>query len=335
MIKVSIIIPTHNVEKYFAKCINSCLLQTLKNIEIIIIDDASTDKTPDIIKKFAQEDSRIKAFYMEENRRQGAARNVGILNSQGEYILFLDADDWIEEDACEKLYKAANGADMCGGDMFINTDTNEKLKEISYQSILSCTDIEREFYLKNNGLFTSRIHKREFLIENNLFFPEGIYYEDLFFNTLCGFYFKDVVKLNYAFYHYYQRESSTVHLRTKAQYDRINIAEKLYEECCVRGIRQKFSHLIEWKYLHTMAGNILYICLPKVTGDNIDSLEYVRKCVKKTMPEYKKKSKCLSKEMRFFLKLVMSSPKLAVFIYKLNIYFYWEVILNKLKNLWS
>ena len=333
MQKISIIIAAYNMEQYIEKCLNSCLNQTLSETEIIIIDDASTDNTANIINKYANKCSNIKVFFMNKNKRQGAARNIGILNSNAEYIFFLDADDWIEPDTCQKLYEAANGADMCGGDMFINTDTDEKIKKITYHSIFSPNEDEREFYLKNNGLFTSRIYRKDFLEKYKILFPENIFYEDLIFNTLCGFYFESVIKIEGAFYHYYQRANSSSHYHSKQQFNRREIAEKLYEECYNRGLNIKFKKIVDWKYLYTMSGNILYVCLPKTSGKCLEPLKHIRKSVKKIIPDYKRKLRYLDNEMSFFMRLTMFSPLLTVIVYKLNLYFYSKVLLTKLNKL--
>lgn len=100
--EISIIIPVYNPGKFINKCLNSIIHQTFKNIEILCIDDGSTDNSLNILKEFQKNDKRIRIF-SQENLGAAASRNLGIENSKGNYILFVDADDWIEEDMCEKL----------------------------------------------------------------------------------------------------------------------------------------------------------------------------------------------------------------------------------------
>ena len=102
-IKVSIIIPVYNVEKYLQKCLESLVNQTLKEIEIICINDGSTDKSEEILKIFAQKDDRI-IVVNKENEGQSVARNVGIKLAKGEFLGFVDSDDWVDLDFFEKLY---------------------------------------------------------------------------------------------------------------------------------------------------------------------------------------------------------------------------------------
>ena len=104
MIKISIIIPVYNAENYLSSCINSILKQTYYNWEIIIVDDGSTDNSKSIYTKFAEEDKRIKFFY-QKNKGVSAARNLGIEMAKGDYIVFVDADDWIEATFLEKMLK--------------------------------------------------------------------------------------------------------------------------------------------------------------------------------------------------------------------------------------
>ena len=97
--KVSVIVPTYNAEKYLSRSIDSIINQSYDNLEIIIIDDASTDKSKDIIKKYASIDNRIRTFYSEINQGVSRSRNIGLKSFSGDYVVFLDADDFITKDA--------------------------------------------------------------------------------------------------------------------------------------------------------------------------------------------------------------------------------------------
>ena len=98
MVKISCIIPAYNVEAYIERCLSSILNQRHANVEVIVVDDGSTDSTPDLLRKIAAADSRVAVFH-QENARQGAARNLGLEHATGDYIWFIDADDWLEEGA--------------------------------------------------------------------------------------------------------------------------------------------------------------------------------------------------------------------------------------------
>ena len=102
-VKISIIVPVFNVEKYLSECLNSLINQTLKDIEIICVDDGSTDSSPSILEEFRNKDERIKVI-RQENSGVSVARNNGLAIAQGEYVGFVDSDDWVDADFFEKLY---------------------------------------------------------------------------------------------------------------------------------------------------------------------------------------------------------------------------------------
>ena len=110
--KISIIIPVYNVEKYLRECLDSCINQTLEDIEIICVDDASPDNSFKILKEYQQKDSRIKILRHEINKNLGAARNTGLANATGEYVWFVDSDDYIDTKACQILYDAIKEFDV-------------------------------------------------------------------------------------------------------------------------------------------------------------------------------------------------------------------------------
>ena len=121
MVKISIIVPVYNTAKYLDKCIQTLIKQTLEDIEIIFIDDGSEDGSAEILKNYAKNDKRI-SILNQNHKRQGAARNYGLSIAQGEYIGFVDADDWVELDMFEKLYYPAKETDsdivMCSMNTF-------------------------------------------------------------------------------------------------------------------------------------------------------------------------------------------------------------------------
>lgn len=107
MPSVSVIIPAYNAEDYISQCISSVLSQTLSDIEVIVVDDGSTDKTPDIVEELSASDARLRLI-RQENQYAGAARNTGIKAAGGDYLYFLDADDWIESNALEAMRDAGD-----------------------------------------------------------------------------------------------------------------------------------------------------------------------------------------------------------------------------------
>ncbi len=129
MPKVSIIIPVYNVEKYLQRCLDSVVNQTLKDIEIICVNDGSTDNSAIILEEFSKKDERIK-IVNQKNGGLSRARNTGLEHSNGDYIGFLDSDDWIDLDYYEKLHDAAerNNCDIAFADFIRKNEKNHKVR---------------------------------------------------------------------------------------------------------------------------------------------------------------------------------------------------------------
>lgn len=194
-IKISVIIPIFNVEKYINDCLLSVLNQTLNEIEIICINDGTLDNSMQTVNKYAAYDSRIKII----NKKNGglsSARNAGIEKAKGEYILFLDSDDWIVPETLEEIYYIANEYDLdniyFNADSFFETDEISKREEgystyykrnASYEGIY--TGVDLCVNMMRNGDFRPsaciQMPKRKMLIENGIKFYEGIIHEDNLF----------------------------------------------------------------------------------------------------------------------------------------------------------
>ncbi|MBQ9245015.1 glycosyltransferase [bacterium] len=196
MPKVSIIIPFYNVEDYIEECLRSVLSQTLKDIEIILINDASTDKTKSIVDSYAKNDNRIKILEVDTRHGQGYARNRGIEIATGEYIGFVDSDDFVEKNMFETLYNKAKETDsditMCQVKEY--DDMNAKYSTSDYYALtilekfqdnIFSADDTKEQLLDINVALWNKIYKREYLLNTGEKFPEGYIYEDLpfFFGT--------------------------------------------------------------------------------------------------------------------------------------------------------
>ena len=196
MYKLSVIIPVYNVENYLRECLDSIINQTVKDIEIICVDDGSTDNSQDILKEYQKKDSRIKII-TKENGGQASARNLGIKEAQGEYIAFIDSDDFIESEMLEKFYTKANDNNldiaMCKIATY-NNQTKEIKDNVWYYMLGIFRDFEKEiFNHKDTKEFTcniavtpyNKIYKTSLIKDNNILFPEGLIFEDekFFYDT--------------------------------------------------------------------------------------------------------------------------------------------------------
>ncbi len=188
-VKVSIIIPVYNVENYLRQCLDSIVDQTLKQIEIICVNDGSTDNSLQILEEYAKQDERIKIIN-QKNMGPAAARKIGLNNAQGEFIAFVDSDDWIKLDACEKLYKNAvsNNSDVVLLNFILYDESTEKYTHWKGLNIAAQFDKNTDF---NNFIFdhsdikpillngftgcTNKLYKTKFLKSyDDFYFPKSI-----------------------------------------------------------------------------------------------------------------------------------------------------------------
>ena len=214
---ISIIIPVYNVDKYLDDCLSSVFRQTLKNIEVVIINDGSTDNSINIIKKYQNEYNNI-ILIEQENKGLSVARNVGIEHATGKYITFLDSDDFITENFCEKLYNKAE-ENKCplviGGIELVypsgktkpytsyHCDESKVYNEIdTYQMLLNC---------KMGAQVVGKLYLREILILSPIRFEPGIYYEDIRFTYPILQVYHKIMFVNQLIYKYRMNANSIVH----------------------------------------------------------------------------------------------------------------------------
>ena len=210
---ISIIVPVYNVEKYLVKCIESIIGQTYHNIEIILVDDGSTDKSGELCEDYAKKDSRIHVIH-KENGGLSDARNAGMAVAAGEYIGFVDSDDWIEEDMYEELYRLCETyrLDLITARFCLNVggiderkNTTGNFTEMSGIELLKNNIFDSDKHQVTNSVW-DRLYRREIL--QGIEFPKGRKYEDICFTTKvflkaerCGYLDREV-------YHYMIRDDS-------------------------------------------------------------------------------------------------------------------------------
>lgn len=232
----SIIIPVYNVEKYLERCINSIINQTEKNIEIILVDDGSLDKSGDICDSFAKNDSRIVVIH-KKNGGLSDARNKGLEISNGKYILFVDSDDWCEENFVEEVCNIAelNSLDLvvCGykinysnNNYIINKNFNFERKFCGKKEIS-----EAITNLDTKGMFNvvwNKLYNREIIENYKIKFDiNGVPGEDLLFNCKYFKYINNIYLLNKSYYNYMRQDEETLVCKYREDlYDKIKIFNK-------------------------------------------------------------------------------------------------------------
>lgn len=199
MIKVSIIIPVYNVEKYLPACLDSVLGQSLQELECICIDDASPDHCGEILDKYAARDSRISVLHLSENRKQGYARNRGLEKAEGEYVYFLDSDDMVSPNAMEELYLLAKQDNLDGVffDSKVLVESEDlarfaanyiKIREGNYPDEVMDGSVLLDLFQKNGewlAYVQRQFWRKDFLLTNKILSPENMEHEDELFSFMA------------------------------------------------------------------------------------------------------------------------------------------------------
>lgn len=226
---ISVIVPCYNLAGYTRKCVDSILKQTYKNIELIVIDDGSTDETPEILQEYADKDKRV-VFVRQKNQGAGVAINYAVSIANGNYITFVDNDDWIEESMYEKLHTALveNSADMavCNYNLVYEDHTECCYSKMRNEVVDVYDDVYGYFSRycacpKPNNYTWTRLYKAEIIRNSDVrfeYFPMGA---DTLFNFKLLPLIKRVAFVKDGLYNYVQRKSSSVYTSAK----KYNIAQ--------------------------------------------------------------------------------------------------------------
>ncbi|MBO8433782.1 MAG: glycosyltransferase family 2 protein [Tyzzerella sp.] len=224
-VEVSLIIPVYNVEKYIDKCLKSAVNQTFKDMEIIIVNDGSTDNSIEIVNRYIKKYDNIKLI-SQENKGLSSARNVGIKESSGNYIAFADSDDYFSKKFIEDMYNTIinekSDIVVCG---FKRIDENKKPniknRKLKYKTISSDKALDmliNDIFI--NNFAWNKLYKKELFTENDIYFPEGKTYEDMYVMYKLFHKSKKISIINKKLYCYVQRKSSiTYHFKEKNFYD--------------------------------------------------------------------------------------------------------------------
>ena len=249
--KISIVVPVYKVEKYLDRCVNSLTGQTLKELEIILVDDGSPDRCPIICDEYAAKDARVRVIH-KENGGLSSARNAGLAIASGDWIMHLDGDDWIAPDMLERLIQKGEdtGADIVMGDfLFTYSD-----RDILYRF----PDWDNNKTASLNRYITSvwtcvwgGIHKRSLYEEYQLKSPQGVTYcEDFHLMARLCYHAKKVVNLHRPFYHYRQQEGSVMHnLNKKTEQDEQWVYQDIIRFFKEQGVYDDYRKSMCWRML--------------------------------------------------------------------------------------
>lgn len=285
MPKVSIIVPVYNSEKYLNKCLESLVNQTLEDIEIIVVNDGSFDNSAQIIKNYCIKYPRKIISLLKENGGLSDARNFGLSCATGEYVGFVDSDDYVDTNMFLSMYESAinENLDLVECNFSWIYDSNIKLdigKE--YDSIKS-------FFVNGRVMVCNKIFKTEIIKENHIEFPLGLIYEDIEFFYKYIPYVKRAKLLNESLYFYVQREESISNKQGKQNEDIFKILENIILFYKKQEIYSIYEQGLEYLYIRFLLGSS-FLRIIKIKNKKLKStlLFSTWKELNETFPNWKK-----------------------------------------------
>lgn len=330
--ELSIIVPVYNMaaDGKLEYCLNSLLNQTISDFEIIAVDDASTDESPQILLDYAAHyPDVLKVFLRSENKKQGGAKNYGLKKASGKWIGFIDSDDWIQPDMYEKLLKKAKetGADMVACNYHLTHEHSDAIGEVvrtHYEAQTGPLDEEKyKLLLLDSGSLVIKIYKRKLIYDCGMEFPEHMFYED---NAIANAIVLQATNFAYVdepLYAYYQHNTSTVHTITKERCEHRKEAARLMLKHA-----KEFEYLdtyhdeIEFKFAVLFYVNTLFSYLQGTKG--LKDIKFIRSLGKEmaeTFPNFRKNKYYLERvnaEERAFIDMQQKSTVKMLFWYELK-----------------
>ncbi len=322
MIKVSVILPVYGVAAYIEKCAQSLMNQTLQEMEFLFVDDHGPDNSIELLKQTLKGQPREKQFQIltpEHNLGAGMARNYAIPEAKGEYIAFVDSDDWIEPDMFETLYNEAkkqNNADLCycqeykdytdGTPSIILKNPIVEPGEFTYE--------KKAFFLTHYvSYFTTFLFKRSFIAQHAVRYPEDRSADDSFFLACALMTAKSIARVDAPFYHYLIRPGSVCTTKDSVKYKkRLTVFSKLLtyakEQAVYNELKQELDFLyIKKGYISSLVNYVVNALEPRK-----EVFAEIYQALLAEVPDYKKNVYLQkSKTVRMIIRLCISCPMLA------------------------
>lgn len=295
--KLSVIVPVFNMaaEEKLSYCLNSLVNQTITDYEIIAVDDCSTDQSLDILRTYEEKyPDRFKVIASPVNRKQGGAKNLGLEKAKGEWIGFIDSDDWITEDFYEKLLKKAEetGADMVGCDYHLTHEHSMAIGKVVHNNKPRQTGVlNKEKYrslILDSGSLVVKIYKRHIIMDYPNRFPENIFYEDNAISNSWMLRSKHFEYIEEPLYYYYQHDASTVHTITKKRCeDRMEAARVMVKEAKEFEFLEEYYPEIESSFTTLFYVNTLFSYMAGVEKKEFGFVKAMGKEMKETFPDFR------------------------------------------------
>lgn len=330
--ELSIIVPVYNMaaDGKLEYCLNSLLNQTISDFEIIAVDDASTDESPQILLDYAAHHPDVlKVFLRSENKKQGGAKNYGLKKASGKWIAFIDSDDWIQPDMYEKLLKKAKetGADMVACNYHLTHEHSDAIGEVirtHYEAQTGPLDEEKyKLLLLDSGSLVIKIYKRKLIYDCGMEFPEHMFYEDNAIANAIVLQATNFAYIDEPLYAYYQHNTSTVHTISKERCEHRKEAARLMLKHA-----KEFEYLdtyhdeIEFKFAVLFYVNTLFSYLQGTKG--LKDIKFIRSLGKEmaeTFPNFRENKYYLERvnaEERAFIDMQQKNTVKMLFWYELK-----------------
>lgn len=244
MPKVSVIVPIYNVEKYLEKCINSLLSQTLEDIQIILVNDGSKDNSGNIAREYEKNNKNRIIYVEKENGGLSDARNYGLKYATGDFVAFLDSDDYIEKNAYEEMYNKAieENADYVECDFIWEFPNKIRVdKQYPYKN-------KKEMLSFVRVVAWNKLIKRQLITDNNLEFPRGLRYEDVEFTYKLIPFINKFAYVDKPFIHYVQREGSIANVQNERTAEIFTVLDNVIEFYKKNNIYEEYRDELEYNY---------------------------------------------------------------------------------------
>ena len=328
--KLSIIVPVYNMVSggKLEYCLNSLVNQTIEDYEIIAVDDCSTDDSYTVLKDYESRfPDKFHAVHSDENRHQGGAKNIGMSLAKGEWIGFIDSDDWITPDFYERLIGKGEetGADMVGCDYCLTDRHSMEIGQIVHNNKKEQTGIlDEEKYkslLIDSGSLVVKVYRREIVIDHPSQFPEHIFYEDNALSNSWMLRAKHFEYIEEPLYYYYQHNTSTVHTITQERCEnRMEAGRIMLKEAEEYGYLKQYRAEIEFSYAILFYVNTLFSYMQGVKPVKYGFVKKLGAEMEQNFPHFQENSyyqERVHEEEKKLVGLQMKSTLLFILYYKI------------------
>ncbi len=309
-------------------CLDSLINQTMKDpYEIIAVNDASTDDSLSVLREYEKRSPLIKVVSYPDNRHQGGARNEGLKHADGEWIGFIDSDDWVSPEYFEKLIKRGEetGADVVGCTFsMVSAQTFEVGKVCVTNTPEQSGEVDeagRKLLIRNPGSMVTKIYRSSLIRDNDLSFPEHIFYEDNAAAPIWAMYYRHFEFVDEPLYYYYQHDTSTVHTITADRcHDRMTAGEILLSEAKKRGMLEKYREDIENIFTTVYFTNTLFSYMRMKKGRKYSVVRHIKKRMNEEFPAFRNNpeyGKFMDEEQKRYVDLIMKNSFLFYVKYSL------------------